>query len=124
MTSSGYCAFISYRHRSPDCEIAGRLHTLIETYRIPHALRNEKKNRHPGRVFRDQEELPSSADLGKDIENALDQSEWLICICSPSYPESRWCMREIDYFLQKHDRSRVLAVLASGEPAESFPDLL
>ena len=82
-----YCAFISYRHVSPDQEIAARLHRLIERYTVPKALRGSEGQRHPGRVFRDQEELPLSADLGKDIETALDHSDYLICICTPRYLE-------------------------------------
>ena len=123
MITARYAAFISYRHFSPDQEIAGKLHRLIETYNVPSALRKDGA-RHPGKVFRDQEELPLSSDLGKDIETALDNSEWLICICSPRYLESRWCMRELEYFIEHHGRDRVLAVLAEGEPQDSFPELL
>jgi len=119
-----YCAFISYRHVSPDQEIAARLHRLIERYTVPKALRGSEGQRHPGRVFRDQEELPLSADLGKDIETALDHSDYLICICTPRYLESRWCMREVDYFIAKHGREKVLTLLAEGEPGDSFPEQL
>ena len=124
MEQKTYCAFISYRHYTPDKEIAGRLHSLIENYTIPSVLRGAGGKKHPGRVFRDQEELPLSSDLGKDIENALDQSEWLICICSPRYLESRWCMRELEYFIEHRGRDRVLAVLVEGEPADAFPTVL
>ena len=116
MEQQKYCAFISYRHQSPDREIAGRLHTLIENYVSPASVRGKKGAKHPGKVFRDREELPLSSDLGKDIENALDQSEWLIAVCSPRYMESRWCMRELTYFIERHGRERVLTVLAEGEP--------
>lgn len=119
-----YCAFISYRHYTPDMEIARRLHTMIEQYTIPAELRKDQKQKHPGTVFRDQEELPLSADLGKDIETALDNSDWLICICSPRYLESRWCMRELEYFIEVHGRERVLTLLVEGEPDESFPRTL
>lgn len=119
-----YCAFISYRHVSPDQEIAARLHRLIERYTVPKALRGPEGERHPGRVFRDQEELPLSADLGKDIETALVNSDYLICICTPRYLESRWCMREVDYFIAKHGRKKVLTLLAEGEPEDSFPEQL
>ncbi len=124
MEQRTYCAFISYRHYTPDKEIAGRLHRLIENYVIPSAMRPADGRKHPGRVFRDQEELPLSSDLGKDIENALDSSEWLICVCSPRYLESRWCMRELEYFIEHRGRDRVLAVLAEGEPEDAFPPLL
>ena len=124
MEQRQYCAFISYRHYTPDKEVAQRLHSLIENYVIPSSLRGEDRAKHPGRVFRDQEELPLSADLGKDIETALNNSEWLICVCSPRYLQSRWCMRELEYFIERRGRERVLAVLAEGEPRDAFPDLL
>ena len=123
MISTQYSAFISYRHQTPDQEIAKKLHHLIETYSVPSALRKDGA-RHPGKVFRDQEELPLSSDLGKDIETALDNSEWLICICSPRYLESRWCQRELEYFIGHKGRDHVLTVLAEGEPQDSFPELL
>ena len=123
MIATRYSAFISYRHMTPDQEIAQKLHRLIETYSIPSALRKDGA-RHPGKVFRDQEELPLSADLGRDIETALENSDWLICICSPRYLESRWCQRELEYFIEYKGRDHVLTVLAEGEPENSFPELL
>lgn len=55
-----YCAFISYRHYTPDMEIAQRLHSLIEQYTVPVDFRKDPSQKHPGQVFRDQEELPLS----------------------------------------------------------------
>ncbi len=121
--STHYTAFISYRHMTPDQEIAKKLHRMIESYSVPSALREEGR-RHVGKVFRDQEELPLSSDLGKDIEDALDNSEWLICVCSPAYLESRWCLRELEYFMEHRDRNHVLVLLTKGEPQDSFPEPL
>ncbi len=122
MEQSKYCAFISYRHLSPDQEIAKALHTAIETYHIPSNIQKKTGKKRMGRVFRDQEELPLSADLGADIETALDSSDWLIVVCSPRYQQSRWCMRELEYFVEHKGRERVIAILAEGEPGETFPD--
>ena len=124
MEQQKYCAFISYRHQSPDDVIAKALHTAIETYGVPAGIRKKTGKKKLGRVFRDQEELPLSANLGSDIETALDSSDWFIAICSPRYLESRWCLRELDYFMQKKGRDRVLAVLVEGEPETSFPEVL
>ena len=124
MEQQKYCAFISYRHQSPDDVIAKALHTAIETYGVPASIRKKTGKKKLGRVFRDQEELPLSANLGSDIETALDSSDWFIAICSPRYLESRWCLRELDYFMQKKGRDRVLAVLVEGEPETSFPEVL
>ena len=41
MSSSQYTAFISYRHQTPDQEIAKKLHQMIETYTVPAALRQD-----------------------------------------------------------------------------------
>ena len=117
-----YKAFISYRHLSPDQDIARKLHKLIETYGIPSSLKKSLGIQKMGRVFRDQEELPLSSDLGHDIHEALDESEWFICICSPRYLESKWCMEELNYFINSGRRDHVLAILVEGEPEASFPE--
>ncbi len=124
MLEKNYTAFISYRHQTPDQEIAKRLHTAIETYPIPGSIRKKTGLKKMGRVFRDQEELPLSTDLGKDIETALDRSEWFIAVCSPRYLESRWCLRELEYFISKKGRNHVLTILTEGEPEDSFPEVL
>ena len=53
MGSTKYCAFISYRHQSPDQEIAKALHTAIETYGIPASIKKKNGIRKMGKVFRD-----------------------------------------------------------------------
>ncbi len=121
METYSYKAFISYRHTSPDQEIASKLHTLIETYSVPRDIRASLGIQKMGRVFRDQEELPLSKDLGADIRKALDNSEWLIVVCSPRYLESKWCNAELDYFIELGRRDHILPILVEGEPDQSFP---
>ena len=118
-----YKAFISYRHKPLDSEYAGKLHKRIERYVIPRDLRKggEKKL---GLVFRDLEELPIADDLDENIRKALDNSEYLIVMCSPDTPGSVWVQREISYFLEHHGRNHVLACLVAGTPEESFPPQL
>ena len=119
-----YSAFISYRHLEPDMTVAKKLHTLIETYHIPKAVKVSSGKNKMGRVFRDQDELPLSTDLGSDITQALKNSEWLIVICSLQLLESKWCLTEIDTFIKLGKRDHILAVLVSGSPQESFPEQL
>lgn len=116
-----YRAFISYRHMQPDERIAKWIHSAIENYRIPSAIRKASGIKKMGRVFRDQEELPLTTDLGADIDQALKDSEWLIVICSPRLLQSRWCMKEIDTFIALDRRDHILTVLVEGTPEESFP---
>lgn len=114
-----YDAFISYRHVEPDQTIAARLHTMLETFTLPMNLRADGKNR-KFRVFRDREEL-SAADLSDSIQDALQHSANLIVICTKQTPLSPWCAKEIETFRKFHGDSHIIAVLAEGEPDESFP---
>lgn len=124
MQDHQYTAFISYRHTAPDEAVAKKLHTLIENFSVPAEIKKSSGRRKMGRVFRDQEELPLSTDLGGDIRTALENSEWLIAVCSPRYLESRWCMTELDYFISLGKRDHILTILVDGEPDESFPEQL
>ena len=121
-----YDAFISYRHCELDSFVAEKIHKKLEAFKLPKAVRSKVKNgKHKiERIFRDLEELPLSDNLMDPITNALNNSDYLITICSPRYLESIWCMKEIEVFLKTHDREHVLVILAEGEPSEAFPELL
>ena len=111
-----YDAFISYRHRTPDKPIAEQLQKLLEAYVPPQGLRKEgeKKKLH---LFRDETELPTSSDLGGDIKRALEQSRFLVVICSPEYEKSKWCMEELRYFKELHGGSnRNILTMLAGDP--------
>lgn len=118
-----YIAFISYRQKEFDTAVSKKLHALIERFRIPKAYRKNGAAKF-GVAFRDIEELSASEDLSAAIYDALDHSQYLIVICTPDTPHSKWVEREINYFLKTHDRSHVLAVLAAGTPEASFPPSL
>ncbi|MBO4809098.1 MAG: TIR domain-containing protein [Lachnospiraceae bacterium] len=119
-----YDAFISYRHSPLDMEIAKKVHTALETYKVPKSVKAKIEKKKITRVFRDQEELPIGSNLSDNISEALSSSEKLIVICSPRTPESEWVGKEIDAFIKMHGRDNVLAVLIEGEPDESFPPAL
>ena len=119
-----YNAFISYRHAPLDMEIAKKVHTGLETYKIPGSVKKRLGIKRINRVFRDQEELPIGSNLSDNINEALENSEFLIVICSPRTPESAWVAKEIETFISLHGRENILAVLVEGEPDESFPPLL
>ena len=115
-----YIAFISYRHQPLDREAAIRVQKRIENYIVPKELREKTGSRKLGFCFRDEDELPASSSLNDSIYYALDHSKFLIVICTPDLPLSKWCEAEIKYFLKTHDRDHVLAVLADGTPDVSF----
>ncbi|MDE6845783.1 MAG: toll/interleukin-1 receptor domain-containing protein [Lachnospiraceae bacterium] len=135
-----YDAFISYRHSELDSFVAETLHKQLENFKLPRDVvrsktsETEKTEREPSetkpvktriqRVFRDKEELPLVTNLADPITEALANSEYLIVICSPRLLESMWCRKEIETFIEMHDREHVLAVLVEGEPDTSFPEEL
>lgn len=119
-----YDAFISYSHSEPDAFVAGKLHTMLERYKVPKKIQEISGKKKIERVFRDREELPLSANLAMGICEALENSEYLIVICSPRSVKSEWVQREIETFLLTHTKDKVLTLLAEGEPEESFPDSL
>ena len=121
-----YDAFISYRHAETDSQVAVALHRKLERFRLPKNLRkNYPKERWKiNRVFRDQDELPLADNLSDPIEAAIRNSDFLIVICTPRLPESKWCAREIDLFKSIHGQDHIMAILAEGEPEESFPEAI
>lgn len=124
-----YDAFISYRHIEPDAFVAGTIHKLLESYNPPKSIfkgkaSDEIKRTKIKKVFRDQEELPLTSNLSDTISMALENSEYLIVICSPKFGESLWCKKEVDTFISLHGKEKVLTVLVDGEPGESFPEAL
>ena len=117
-----YQAFISYSHR--DTAWADWLHRKLERYRVPRRLvgHASRTGTVPARiypVFRDREELPTSADLGDMLVDALRESRYLIVICSPDSAKSRWVAEEVKTFKQMGRSNRVLCLIVDGEPNAS-----
>ncbi len=121
-----YDAFISYRHSELDSFVAETLHKRLEGFKLPKSVHSKAESGKTciNRVFRDVDELPLADNLSVPIRQALDNSDYLICVCTPRYLESVWCMKEVNEFLLTHDRKHVLVVLAEDEPENSFPKIL
>jgi hypothetical protein len=124
-----YYAFISYRHA--DNKEEGRhwaswLHQALETYEIPESLvgtynlRGEVIPQRIFPIFRDEEELPTDANLGSAITRALDTTNFLIVLCSPRAVESTYVAGEIDYFKRLGRSDSVMAAIIEGEPNASL----
>src|SRR5690348_15661484 len=114
-----YWAFISYSHR--DKAWGDWLHKALETYQVPARLvgRPGRDGPLPKRlypVFRDREELPSSADLSNNINDSLTASRHLVVICSPRAAVSRWVNEEIIAYKRLGRADRILALVVDGEP--------
>ena len=119
-----YDAFISYRHCDLDKFVAENLHKTLETYELPDNIKEQLniEGRTFKRIFRDQDELPLSSNLEDPILDALNDSKYLIVICSPRLKDSLWCKKEIQTFKKLRGRKNIFCVLIEGEPDESFPE--
>ena len=118
-----YWAFISYSHK--DTAIADWLHKKLETYRVPRSLVGTptRDGTAPERlipIFRDREELPTSSQLGDNLQRSLQQSRYLVVICSPASAQSRWVEEEIRSFKNWHGRDRIIALIGSGIVSAQF----
>ena len=116
-----YSAFVSYRHMPRDRQWAIRIMSELEAYRTPKALQREAFPGRIGHLFRDDDEIPASTDLSDQIKEALARSDFLIVVCSPDTPGSRWVRREIELFQEMGKSERIIPLLIAGEPDESFP---
>lgn len=114
-----YWAFISYSHA--DGKEAEWLHRSLEAFKIPNPLigtesRNGVVPKRIFPVFRDRDELPTSADLGANLHEALRNSRYLIVLCSPKSAESLWVNAEVAFFKQAHGNANVLCLIVGGTP--------
>ena len=124
-----YFAFISYQRK--DEEWADRLRNKLEHYRMPSSVRKQDaslpKEIRP--IFRDALELAGGV-LAKEIETALQQSKFLIVICSPSSAKSPWVNKEIQTFIDLGREDRIIPFIIDGTPfsdnedTECFPTAL
>ena len=119
-----YWAFISYSHR--DQAWASWLHEALETYRVPKKLvgrpariGSDTVPEHVYPVFRDRDELAGSFDLSERIKLALQQSRYLVVICSPHAAASAHVRSEIDTFEALGREDRVICLIVGGEPNAS-----
>ncbi|MCX7113968.1 MAG: toll/interleukin-1 receptor domain-containing protein [Proteobacteria bacterium] len=124
-----YLAFISYRHADnteEDQQWATWLHQQLEVYDVPDDLigtTNLRGQTIPDRiypVFRDEVSLSADADLSTAITQALDQSRFLIVLCSPRAVQSRYVNEEILHFKRTGKEDRIMAALILGEPNASI----
>ena len=120
MTATHYQAFISYAHA--DEAVAKQVHTALETYTIPQALKTQGKKLSP--IFRDVTELTAHHSLSEKIRDAVQNSRFLIVLCSPASKNSHWVNEEIKLFRQLHGEGSILCALIEGTPQTSFPPAL
>jgi MTH538 TIR-like domain (DUF1863) len=122
-SGAAICAQMRPRSSPRDRHWAMRIMRRLEEYRPPRTLQAEGFPDKIGALFRDEDEIPASADLSDQIKEALSHSDFLIVICTPDTPNSRWVRREIELFHELGKGDKILPVLvdgtASGSPSSS-----
>ncbi len=68
------------------------------------------------RIFRDVNQLAYTPDLQATIEEALEQSRFLVVIASEESLDSEWVQREISWWLIHHTRSTLLVLDVEHAP--------
>jgi hypothetical protein len=102
-----YDAFISYSHGG-DGGLAPALQSALHRFAKPWwKLRAVN-------VFRDGTSLAAAHDLSGAIRTALAQSRFFILLASTPYAGSKWCQREVEYWIADQPPETLLIVLADG----------
>ena len=119
-------AFISYSHR--DMSTARWLQKRLESFRLPTEVHNdiEAGGKYIRPVFRDQSDLNTGI-LSDELRRNLEQSKFLILICSEHSASSQWVSEEARAFVEMGRLDRIIPViLPSGDTSERelFPIFL
>jgi tetratricopeptide (TPR) repeat protein len=126
-----YRAFLSYSHR--DAAWGRWLHGALEGYHISSDLvgRATPAGPVPKRlrpIFRDRDDFAAGHSLTEQTLAALEVSQHLIVICSPSAAQSQYVNEEVRRFKALGRHHRVIAIIVDGEPGdaerECFPPAL
>lgn len=112
-----YFAFISYKRE--DERWAKWLQHKLEHYRLPSNLNGRTdlpKEIRP--VFKDTSEL-TPGNLPEQINEALEQSKYLIVICSPRSAQSEWVNKEVETFKSMGKTGNIIPFIIDGRPYSS-----
>ena len=102
-----YDAFISYSHGA-DGKLAPALQSALHRFAKPW-WRLRAVN-----VFRDGTSLAAAHDLSEAIKTALADSRFFIFLASPRSAQSKWCQREVEYWIAERPPEALLIVLTEG----------
>ena len=117
-----YYAFVSYR--SSDEKWARWLQEKIEGYRLPTTIQHEHSDLPKTRLrpcFRYHTDIQPN-ELKTELRQKLEQSKYLLVICSPRSAQSQWVGAEIDTFVELGRRDRIIPVIVEGQPYSGDPE--
>ena len=124
-----YFAFISFQ--SADAREAVRLQHAIESYKLPAVLC--KQHNVPRKIkplYCYLNDMHAGEELMQELKFRMEQSRYLIVVCSPRSAQSVYINSGIDYFVSLGRRDSIIPVIVEGVPysndpqTECFPDAL
>ena len=115
-----YTAFISYN--SKDDKVARWLQNRLESYSLPSVLANDSgvgnkldgNSRRRFRIFRYVTDFV--AKNINDVTKELDQSKYLIVVCSPNSANAPWVRAEVGYFIANNRKNDIIPFVVNGIP--------
>lgn len=115
-TEYKYFAFISYNH--VDFRWGKRLFHKLEYYKMSSNLCKlhgwSKRNPISPVFFAPYEIQPN--ELSDELKDRLNNSKYLIVLCSPNSAHSKWVGLEIEYFCKLGRKDRIYFFIIDGEP--------
>ncbi len=107
-------AFISYNHK--DVKWAKWLQDKLESYKLPSDIHNEfEDSRYLRPVFRDKTDLNTGI-LANELRNELEESKFLVVVCSPNSAKSAWVSDEVKAFIEMGRLDFIIPFIVSGTP--------
>ena len=117
-----YYAFVSYR--SSDEKWAKWLQDKIEAYRLPTTVQKMNQALPKSKLrpcFRYHTDIQPN-ELKTELRNKLEQSKYLLVICTPRSAQSPWVGNEIDTFVKLGRRDKIIPVIVVGKPYSGNPE--
>jgi len=108
-------AFISYSHH--DAKVANWLQNRLEHYYLPSNVPNpvDPSNHYLRPIFRDRTDLTTGV-LSEIIDKNLENSKYLILICSRRSARSEWVSKEVQYFIEHGRINQIIPLVIDGIP--------
>ena len=101
-----------------DAAVAETLANSIRSYRLPRGVKLENPALDYRRIYVDS----TGSELNEDGKRILNNSRYLVMLCSPEAKASPAIARRLDYFRNCGLNENIVAVIVRGEPADAFPE--
>jgi len=111
-----YFAFISYK--SDDLREAWSLKKKLDNYKLPTILckQYEKEKKPTHEAFLDKTNI-QPGDLTDELRENLDNSHYLIVVCSPRSAKSKYVTAEIEHFTRSGRENEMFLFIIESDPA-------